>query len=154
MSLLEGVKLITPLAVAFVAAALALLANRSLDRGRAKRDFITKIGESLRDDVRQAVEAAADYWGPTPSGKSILEARIKMLEQEIRSAAVILAEDKNCKEGSEFTSSLNSFLSVLTGADFESAKVTANQVQIRDVTGRGVALRKATAQYRRAQLAK
>lgn len=151
-SVIEACKLVAPLAVAVLAAWLALLANGRLDRGRAKRELLTKIADGMRDDVRAAVEAAADYWSAVPSNKAVIEARIKMLDQEIRSASVLIDDGNSCSQAVEFRSALQNFLAVLTGADFDSVAVLPNSGQVRDVTGRGVALRKATAQYRRAQL--
>lgn len=153
-TLLELGKLVVPLAVAVLAAWLALLANGRLDRGRANRELVTKIAEGMRDDVRTAVEAAADYWSASPSNKAVIEARIKMLDQEIRSASVLIDGGESCAQAVEFRAALQNFLAVLTGADFEAAAVAANSGQVRDVTGRGVALRKAIAQYRRVQIGK
>lgn len=151
--ILDWVKALTPVLTAFLAAFLALLANRALDHLRAKREHAGELLEALRDDARAAVELAADYWSEKPSNKSVLEARIKMLEREIRAGISLICEGRAEAEAQSCRTAATEFLIVLTGADFEAAKVAPNAAHLRDVAGRGVALRKAAAIFRNAQLA-
>lgn len=149
---LSWLKAFTPVLTAFIAAFLALLVNRALDRRKAQRDHAGDLVETLRDDVRAAVELAADYWSAKPSNKSVLEARMKMLEREIRAGLSLICEGQNGLEAAACRAASTEFLIVLTGTDFESAKVSPNAAHLRDVAGRGVALRKAAAIYRNVQL--
>lgn len=151
---LDWVRAGTPLATAVVAAWLALIANRLLDKRRAHRDYITRLSDALREDVRLAVEAAAEYWSPSPKNKAVIEARMKMLESEVRAGALLIDEGDGSELAVEFRDAVTDFLIVVTGADFEAVKVRANSAHIRELTGKGVALRKLTARLRRQQISK
>ncbi|WP_298127843.1 hypothetical protein [Brevundimonas sp.] len=150
---LEISKLLLPVAIAFLAAFLALLANRHIDKGKARRDQVSALSDAFRADVREAATIAAEYWSGSCSAKLVSEARIKMLEQEIRATAVLI-DDKSSYKSNEFQSAVTSFLAVLTGADFEAKAVQMNLAHVRDIVGRAVVLRKATSELRRDHLAK
>lgn len=147
----EFAKIITPVATACLAAFLALLANRHLERLKAGRDATKGVADGLRADVRAAVEVAAAYWSDPTKDKHLNEARLKMLEQEIRATALVV-DKRTSDKSAEFQSAVTSFIGVLTGADFEAADVVPNKGHIRDIVGRGVALRKLTAELSRDQV--
>ena len=152
MTLVDWAKALVPLITAILAAFLALKANGFLDSRKARRDHANQLTDGLRSDVRLAVELAADYWSAKPSNKSILEAKLKMLEGEIRSSTALIDDGAVHEPARDFRTASQDFLMVLTGADFESSTVVPNPTHLRDVAGRGVALRRAVYKYRRAQL--
>ncbi|RYF90754.1 MAG: hypothetical protein EON95_16325 [Caulobacteraceae bacterium] len=141
--------------VAVLAAFLALLANRFLDRDRASREYRTKISDQLRDDTRRAIEAAAEYWSKAPeTNKSVLESRIRMYEQDIRAAKKVLDENCSSADKDELQESMDAFLSALMGADFEGAKVKPNSHHVVMVASLGATFRKTLARARRRQIKK
>lgn len=140
--------MLVPLVTAGLAAILALAANKYLDRKKASRDLSNTIAESLRDDIREAVEVASLYWSYPDRDKLINESKIKLLEHEIRSASLLIDADRSVKSA-EFTSAVNAFLQLLTGADFEARAVEPNQPHVREIVGRGVMLRKVVSEVRR-----
>lgn len=145
----------TPFAVAVLAAILALLANGQIDRRRAKREYVTKMTEAFRDDVRKAVEEASDYWSTKPStNKSVAEARIRMYEKDIRSASLFLELRSSRKEAGKLNSATNNFIGALTGADFEAAKVEPKSHHVVTVTSLGAVLRQEIAELRDEQIHK
>lgn len=152
MTAVDWAKIILPVLTAILAAFLALVANGYLDKRKASRDLLGQVADGLREDVKRAIEIASAYWSDPTKDKLLNESKLKMLEQEIRSASVLLDDGKAVGHSIEFQSAVTSFLSVLTGADFEAKSVTPNQAHVRDVVGRGVALRKITAQLRRNQV--
>ena len=132
---------LTPIATAFLAAALALAANRFLDRQRAIREHSVTVVAEFRADVRSAAELAAEYWGGNATNKLLLESKLKMLDQEIGSSAR-LVNDKNWERSDDFSAALERFQRHLTGADFEAAHVPVNQAHVRDVVGSAAILRR------------
>lgn len=145
-------KISASIIVAGLAAWLALIANKHLDKKRANRDHCGLLAEAFREDVKSAVEAGAEYWSGDVKRKFLLEARIKLLESELRAGKVLIGKSKDTKIDDDFDAATQDFLSSLTGSDFEAAKVGENRAQVRELTGKGVALRKLAASVRRSQI--
>lgn len=150
----EIAKLVLQVATVAVGALLALLANRMLDNRKAERDYANKLFDAVRDDVREAMDVAAEYWAGKLKAerKLILEATIRTLQAEITRGARLLDDHCSAVEAAHLDKFVREFLKALTGADFEAASVAVNKQHILQITSAGSRLRSEFAKTRRGQL--
>jgi hypothetical protein len=153
---LESLKLLVQLCTAALGAFLALLFNRHLDNRKAEREYATKLSESVRDDVKDAMVVASEYWAGKlkPERKISLEATMRVLQAEITLGAKLLDDHSKEEEIARLDRLVRQFLKALTGGTFEAASVPVDKQQILLITTAGSRLRSELAKTRRGQLTK
>ena len=108
----EVAKLVLQVATVAVGALLALLANRMLDNRKAERDYANKLFDAVRDDVREAMTVAAEYWAGKLKAerKLVLEATIRTLQVEITRGARLLDDHCSAEEAANLDKFVREFL--------------------------------------------
>merc|ERR1711939_726989 len=90
---------------ALVSLGVSVWVGRLIEERRARRDHITKLFESAREEVRRSVDAAIDCFSTKPvERKPIQEAKVIASDKELRSALPLLltkARTSGCIEETE-----------------------------------------------------
>lgn len=144
--------LITP---ALVASLISLFYNSRAEKRRATRDYISKVFDAARDDVRRAVEAAVEYFPtPPPDRTPLQEARLWMGERDVRHslAALIQFSADSSESRKMLEDALDSFIAVLTGGSFQASSGDSDVAQARAVSATGGKLRASIATARQREL--
>lgn len=146
--------IITPALVSLI---ISLWANTALEERRARRDHITKLFESARDDVRRAIEAGVDYFATKPKERTPQqEARVLSADRELRAAiSLLLIKDRaaECKEPTDRArEAFQSLLIELTGGNFQAAAGFVSRSDITRLVHAGAAMRTALSRLRDAEL--
>lgn len=144
--------IVTP---ALVASLVTLFYNSRSEKRRAARDYISKVFEGARDDVRRAVEAAVEYFPlPPPERTELLEAKVWMGERDVRHSisALLMFSNQESTSGKLLEDSLDNFISALTGGSFQATTGNADVVQARSVAAAGGKLRAAISTARQHEL--
>lgn len=105
-----------------VAAALAFGANRFIEASKAQREHGAKIAAEARDVVREIVETGSSYWssGIATETKVADEARIRLLEADLREVVNLLQEEVRFADMSKIRSLEGDLIASLTGGNFEA----------------------------------
>jgi len=144
--------IITP---AIVASIVTFYFNLRAEKRRAERDFVTKTFDGAREDVRRAIEAAAEYLS-LPSGERnpSVEAKIIIAERDVRHSVETLIAFSNPQSGGckPLEAALDDFIDALTGGTFGSASCAADLPQVRKVASTGARLRSAISTARQLEL--
>lgn len=144
--------IVTP---AVVATAITFFLNFRIEKKKAERDYITKLFENARDDVRKAVEAGVEYF-PLAAAKRepIKEAKIWMGERDVRHSSTVLiqfcGETGTVKD--DLIDALDDFIDSLTGGTFQNSKAVADLEQARKIAAAGAKLRTTLATARQVEL--
>lgn len=152
----EGFSLWSIITPALIASVISLYLGQRSEKRRAERDFITKLYDSARDDVRKAVEAGVDYF-PRPLAERTLtlEAKVWMSERDVRhsvSSLLTLSEQAGEVEISAVEDALADLIDALTGGSFQSATAAEDIKQARKVATSGARLRVALSTLRQNEL--
>lgn len=139
-----------------IAALVSAIISSRFERLKATRDYITKLSDSLRDDVRKAVEAGVAYIGADEKGeREKAEANVQMYESEIRSAVTALKESCILADAGAWENvdaALGSFIDTLTGGEFGSLDPKHEAGLAKKIVGTGSALKMEITRVRRRQL--
>jgi hypothetical protein len=133
--------IITP---ALVASLITLYYNSRAEKRRAARDYISKVFDGARDDVRRAVEAAVEYFPVQPANRTTLqEAKLWMGERDVRHSVAALIEFSagSAETRKLLEDALDDFISALTGGSFQATSGEADVAQARAVSAIGGKLR-------------
>lgn len=144
--------IITP---ALVASLVTLFYNNRAEKRRATRDYISKVFDGARDDVRRAVEAAVEYYPVTPGKRTALqEAKVWMGERDVRHAISALLEFSEPRSSSQkvLEDALDHFISTLTGGSFQVTSGGSDVAQARAVAAAGGKLRASISTARQREL--
>lgn len=145
--------LVTP---ALVSLLVSLWAGKFLEARRARRDYITKLFEVTREDVRRAVEAAVDYFAIDPSDRTFLqEAKVILADKEIRSAMPVILGPHPELHNANRVAALQAYqnlIAELTGGNFQEQLGTVDVEHIRRLTLAGASLRSALSRMRDTEL--
>ena len=142
---------------AFVSLVVSLWAGRFLEERRARRDHVTRLFESAREEVRRAVEAAIEYFSIPPGARTALqEARVIANDREIRAALPFLLDNARAVTDAEVTvaarDAFSKFVEQLTGGTFQSSEGEISPQHIIAIVYAGARLRTALARLRDAEL--
>jgi hypothetical protein len=132
-----------------------LFYNSRAEKRRAARDYISKVFDAARDDVRRAVEAASEYFPVSPAERTPRqEAKLWMGERDVRhSVASLIAFSEGSAETRRLLeSSLDSFIDVLTGGSFQASRGDPDIAQSRAISAAGGKLRASIATARQREL--
>lgn len=145
--------IITP---ALIATFISLVVTNRAEKLRAQRDFLTKIFESARDDVKQALDAAAGYF-PLPAAERdpSLEARIWMAERELRFSLISVIDSSmagSVQQADELTLAFDDLIGQLTSGSFQSASATSDLKHLRLIASAGAEVRAKLFALRSAEL--
>ena len=146
--------IITP---ALVSLLISLWANTALEERRARRDHITRLFESARDDVRRAIEAGVDYFSTKPKERTPQqEAKVLSADRELRAAVQLLLTKERSAECREQTDrareAFQSLLVELTGGNFQVSSGLVSKAHITRLVHAGAGMRTALARLRDAEL--
>jgi hypothetical protein len=117
------------------AALLAFFANRILESRKNVREHGQKIAIEARDRVRDLVECGAEYWALEISteNKPIYEAKIRLLEADVREILNLFEEEVKFVDVSKIRSIEYDLLATITGGNFESKIDRRKRSQILDI---------------------
>jgi hypothetical protein len=138
-----------------VAAVVSLYFGARAEKQRARRDFLTKSFAEARDTILKATEYAIDYFSTEGVRSPKQEAYVSLYEREVRKAVLFVQDNASagCRAAIDnVTIELVSFLALLTGGDFQSAKGKADLQHIRELGFASAALRSAMNDLRDAEL--
>lgn len=122
------------LAPAVVAVMFTGLTNHILERRKATRDLVTKMADTLRDDLRNLQQSAVDYWGRDyKKGDVLVEARITAVQSDVLRSLAALHDFGVvvCTPESDLTPE---FLDSLTGGEFGSLSRKADPTRLLRLT--------------------
>ena len=128
-----------------------------MDATRARRDNITKLFESAREETRRAIELAVDYFAsPPPDRTALQEAKVVAADREVReglSALISKAHLVGCEAPLATTNDAYlAFIGELTGGNFQSKSGELDTDHIRRLVVTGATLRAKIAVLRDAEL--
>jgi len=146
-----------------IAATVSFLLNRHDERRRTARDYVTKLFDAAREDVKAAMDAGVAYYTGNyvpltqrmlpPDNVHLLEARVLSGEKNVRAAIAVLRSISS-PNGESAMASLRpyeiDFLSALTEHYGETNPAGAERA--RSVVLFGAPLRQELAQLRQKQL--
>ena len=151
----NGFSIATIVTPAVVATAVTFFLNIRIDKRKARRDYITKLFENARDDVRKAIEAGVEYFPLKASDRDpVKEARIWMGERDVRHSSSFLIDFCNARHPGQkyLVDSLDDFIDSLTGGSFQSLNASPDLEQARKIAASGAKLRTAIAHARHLEL--
>ena len=142
---------------ALVSLGVSVWVGRLIEERRARRDHITKLFESAREEVRRSVDAAIDCFSTKPvERKPIQESKVIASDKELRSALPLLltkARTSGCIEETEKTrDAFENFIVELTGGNFQSKTGRIQRDHITRIVHTGASLRVGLARLRDAEL--
>jgi hypothetical protein len=132
-----------------------ILSSRA-ERGRAHRDYITRLSDSVREDIRKAVECGIAYFSSSDQlQRPALEAAVLLYESELRSGIASIRETCTLKRSDlwgKIDKRQAEFISALTGGSFGSKDAMRDIPRCKEIAGQGSTLRSELGKLRRAQL--
>lgn len=145
--------LITP---AFIATVVSIAINNRSEKLRAQRDFFTKTFEAAREDVKLAIDAAAEYYPlASLSRPPLAEAKIWMADRELRFSLSNIIENAGEDIATLLPGLTNAFddlIAELTGGSFQSAANLPDMKHLRRIASAGASLRSELLKVRHAEL--
>lgn len=140
---------------ALVASLITLFYNSRAEKRRAVRDYVSKVFDAARDDVRRAVEAAVEYYPIAPADRTALqEAKVWMGERDVRHSVSVLVGFSADTSASRklLEDALDNFINALTGGSFQARTGDADVGQARVIAATGGKLRATIATARQGEL--
>ena len=142
---------------ALVSLAVSLWAGRVMDAQRARRDNLTKLFETSREDVRRAIDAGVEYFAAAPGDRTALqEAKVVGADRDLRHAIPMVLGEIGTVECAAARSSANeafyALIAELTGGNFQAAEGETDREHIRRLVHAGARMRASLAKLRDAQL--
>lgn len=139
-----------------IAAIVAFFLNRNDDRRKFERDQSNEFIDSARNDIREVVALASEYFSIADQSKRVtIEAKILMYESDLRITLSGIRSDfsSSIKDIYHFGRAEQDFFSALTGGQFGTVFDGADFGQVRLVIGSGAVLRRRLREVRLAQSA-
>ena len=112
---------------AFIAGIVSLLVTNKNEKIRANRDFVTKAFDPARDDISAAVDAAVKYFPCAAADRTkIDEVQLLAAERGVRRSvtSILLLHEKSGASYIAAELSFDTFISELTGGNFQSSGAT------------------------------